>query len=169
MSTFNNIAVRNTLNDNTSEQFDCIADVGLLMPKLSKRDRRKCKVFLSAIKSAINAAEHHLANTRHTVTSRRDGFSAIDRLGSLCNAIAKFDKLNAGALDGGMALKLGLIETAWLAYAKLEKHGLDNAHYQATNIPCNVNGETVLPDDSENGFRQRWYKSELAREATSSP
>lgn len=117
MSTFNHLA-----GDNTAGKMATLASLGIVLPKCSKHDKRRTKQFRKCIMNAAKMGDIGLPNA--------------ERIETLGRAIAKFSKLNAGVLDGGLPLKTALIECAWIAYAKLEDHGIDSAHWMVTNIPC---------------------------------
>lgn len=134
MNTFNNLAI-----DKANVMMGNVAHLGIVWPSINKRDRKRLKPILTGIRSALQSAEHKLANSSHWAKAP-DGWRSIDRLGALTNVIAKLGKLNAGVLDGGLPLKSALMEIAWIAYAKLEILGQDNAHYQQTNLPSDERG-----------------------------
>ncbi len=97
------------------EQCKHIASLYLVAPKLSLRDSRKTDKFLQCIyKSAIVGDK---------------GAPMTEHLEILLNAIQRFNRINAGALDGGIKLKQWLMDLAWIAYAKLSVHGADTDHY----------------------------------------
>jgi len=108
---------------------DRIAEIGLVMPRVSLRDHRKLSWFMACIKNAAIMGDEHLTNS--------------DRVKTLTTAIAKVGKLNPGVLDNP-ELKDDLISMAWVAYAKLERHGVDNAHYLVADLPCD-DRQTMRP------------------------
>ncbi len=126
--------------------------------RIGKRDAAKIKRVLSAIATAHQHAKGHAANSGHWVRDR-EGFNHIDRLGSLANAIAAFDKMRPAALNKGQALKDAVLTLAWQAYADLEVNGLDNAHFTETAIPVDAAGDPLADSDDE-AFIDRWYKPE---------
>jgi hypothetical protein len=125
MNTFNNLAVANITNSNTEEQMQCLASLGIVYPTVSSGDAaRLAKIGKAGVLASLKscAARHLQANT--------------ERLQTITTLIERLQKLNPGVLDGGLPLKTALIECAWLVYAKVEMHGIDNAHYNESSIPC---------------------------------
>lgn len=115
--------------------------LGIVLPKMNRADASKCKAMIGAIRSAIDSAIWHNANSLHWVYTSKQGWLKKDRLGSLTNAIAKFERLNPAVLTGGVRLKAALIECAWLAYCKLETQGMDNAHFsEDSTVPADDRG-----------------------------
>lgn len=180
MNTFNNLVAVEHGNkvSNSNHILDKVADLGMVWPVMTSQDKHRTKAIVVAIKSALQSADHHLANTSHWVRSG-DTWVSKDRLGSLTNAIAKFEKLNAGVLDGGVKLKTALIELAWLAYAKLEVNGTDNAHFVQWDVPADETGREDIYDvrtrskkaipelpDSKLAPADQWLALELAETFT---
>ena len=134
-------------------------ELGLTIPKIkSPTDRSKCKGIILAMRAAAASGNNRLANSFHWVASKRSGFERIDRIGSLSNAIDKFQRLNPAVLKGGQTLKDAIIAQAWNAYAILENSGLDNASYSETQIPMDERRDIARNDDMQ-GFRNECYKA----------
>ncbi len=99
------------------EQCQLVASLYLVAPKLSLRDSRKASSFLQCIHKSAMVGDKGAPMTEH--------------LDILLNSIQRFNKINAGALDGGLKLKQWLIDLAWIAYTKLVAHGEDTDHYSS--------------------------------------
>lgn len=123
MNTFNSITV-----DTAERQLKTVASLGMVFPKTSKRDSKKVDAFITTIRNAAIMGDKHLPNS--------------DRVIALTNAITQFNKLNAGVLDGGLKLKQGLIELAWMAYSKLEVNGINDSHFTESRLPCDDRNKT---------------------------
>lgn len=173
MNTFNNLAV------STAKQMTAKAgDLGIVLPETNRKDRRKLKPFISKVKAAIHAGNQRHANSNHWKWSKAHGWKSVDVLGSLLNGIERFQKLNPGVLDGGAKLKSAWLETAWLAYAKLETHGIDNAHFQQWDLPCDQYGREDIYTTPNRGRKladlpdsklepeQQWQALELVERFT---
>jgi hypothetical protein len=140
-----------------------LADDPAKAPKLGKRDAAKAKALITAIRSARQSASHHLANSSHWVQSKRTGWERIDRIGALTNAIERWTRISPKALTGGAKVQQALLDLAWVAYADLEVHGYDNAHYMEANIPADERME--IADDGHD--IKGAYLNDYARWGTS--
>lgn len=87
---------------------------------MSLRDKRKVG---EKLRKAIEA-------------DKRKQYGNMSRIDQVLSLIEKVQKLNDKALDDS-SLKLAVLDRLWVIYTDIEANGLDNAHWQQTDIPCN--------------------------------
>jgi hypothetical protein len=67
---------------------------------------------------------------------KRKQYGNTSRISQVLSLIEKVQKLNAKALDDS-DLKQAILDRLWIIYTDIEANGLDDSHWQQTDIPCN--------------------------------
>lgn len=151
MITFNHLATkdsdvkRSKKRATPKQNLKVAADLGMVWPPMSKADAAKCRKYINGVKRAVGISKHGQANSAHWKSIHGE-YKNLDEIATLANHINRLTKMNAAVFDGGEDLKSALIELGWLAYAKLEYYGLDNAHYQQADLPCDERGRENIYD-----------------------
>ena len=114
--------------------------------------------IVKAFKIASDRDRKKLGKVLHQAMEydKRKGYGNTEATTRVLAIIEKVKKLNPKAFTT-KGLIDDIIVRLWLVYADIEANGLDNAHYQVTDLPCNEYG--VISDKyPDSGFINTPYK-----------